>query len=57
MKHVRIEDNLYKELRSMSFKNEMSITRYINELLKQSLLLKVKVKSTDDCEVVKEKEL
>ena len=37
MKHVRIENDLYKELRSMAFKNEKSITKYINELLKKAI--------------------
>ena len=37
MKHVRIEDELYKALRSMAFKNEKSLTRYINELLKKAI--------------------
>ena len=37
MKHVRIEDDLYKELRSKAFQNEKSLTKYINELLKKAI--------------------
>lgn len=36
-KNVRINDVLYRQLKSLSHKNEMSATRYINKLLEEAI--------------------
>lgn len=36
-KNVRINDVLYRQLKSLAHKNEMSATRYINKLLEEAI--------------------